>query len=210
MKRGYFITLEGLDGVGKSVQASWLSDYLMKNGRSVVTTREPGGTSYGEQLRSFFLGMDICVEAEFFLILSIRLQHVYEKISPALISGKDVVCERFMDSTYAYQGGGGGMSYQKIFAIEQELSLPTVDLTFFLDAPCDVLRQRLNATFPDRFESQTDDFFSRARDVYQRRINDDPSRFVVVDTTQSVDKVRNIMSSVLVDRGVIPSTIVLD
>ncbi|CUT17648.1 MULTISPECIES: dTMP kinase [Candidatus Ichthyocystis] len=207
MKKGYFITLEGLDGVGKSSQASWLSDYLRQNGRSVTATREPGGTSYGEQLRSFFLNLDICVEAELFLIFSIRIQHVYEKILPALTLGRDVVCERFMDATYAYQSGGRGMSYQRISAIEQNLYLPAVDLTFFLDAPIDILRKRLNIKLSDRFELQKDDFFSRVRDVYQRRISEDPSRFVVVDASQSVDSIRRIMSTVLVDRGVIPSTV---
>ncbi|WP_175330568.1 MULTISPECIES: dTMP kinase [Candidatus Ichthyocystis] len=210
MKKGYFITLEGLDGVGKSTHASWLESRLGTCGYSVLKTREPGGTDYGERLRPIFLCLDISVEAECMLAMSMRLQHVSEKILPALSSGQYVVCERFMDATYAYQSGGRGMSYSKIYAIEKVLTLPNVDLTFFLDAPFDVLRQRLDPANVDRFELQSSDFFARVRAIYQRRIQEDPCRFVVIDATQPIDIIREIIDCSLVDKGIISSSIALD
>lgn len=204
MKKGIFITLEGPDGVGKSTHSSWLVELLSEAGYHAVKTREPGGTDYGEALRPLFLQYALSVEAELLLLFSLRAQHVHERIKPALSSGCVVVCERFMDATYAYQSGGRGFDYDRIRLVEEAIgSFPQPDVTFFLDAPFSVLFQRLKKHDPDRFESEGEVFFEHVRQAYHRRVEEDPHRFEFIDASETLDSIRLRMFSALVERGIL-------
>ncbi|MEY3741064.1 MAG: thymidylate kinase [Pseudomonadota bacterium] len=191
-KRGLFLTLEGVDGAGKSTHVQWMVDTLASLGQRVLCTREPGGTPIGEKLRDLLLREPMTLECETLLMFAARAEHVSKVIEPALASGTWVVCDRFTDATFAYQGGGRELGTAKIEALERWVH-PTLqpDCTWLFDVPLEVARERLNRTRDkDRFEQEADAFFLRTRDVYLTRAAQQPHRFTVVDSTQPIDVIR--------------------
>lgn len=187
-----FITFEGVDGAGKSTHLAWFAETLRERGLDVVVTREPGGTPLGEQLREMLLNQSMSIGTEAMLMFAARLEHIVQVIKPALQSGKWVVSDRFSDASFAYQGGGRKMDWDRLKQLEQWVH-PDLqpDLTLFFDVPIEVARQRLanNATL-DRFEQEQSDFFERVRAGYHRRVNENPQRYAVIDGAQSLDKVK--------------------
>ncbi len=195
---GKFITIEGGEGVGKSTQISALRDFLVERGYSVVVTREPGGTRRAERIRELLLETTdeamppVC---ELLLMFAARSTHIENVIRPALQRGIWVICDRFTDATYAYQGGGRGMQFEKIEVLEhwvQEDLRP--DLTLLLDAPVEVGEQRASARneqrgITDRFEHEQRSFFERVRSAYLARAANDPHRFAVIDASVELDAV---------------------
>jgi len=194
--RGRFITLEGIDGAGKSTHASWLADALAARGFRVVTTREPGGTPLGEALRDLLLRQPMAHESEALLMFAARREHVVRVIAPALDRGDCVVCDRFTDATYAYQGGGHGVSLELIGTLERLLHAScNPDLTLLFDVPGTVSRERLDKMLAkgrdlDKFELETEGFFERVRHAYLDRAAADPRRFRVIDATRPLTDVR--------------------
>lgn len=198
-----FITFEGIEGVGKSTQLSLAVKALQQAGVTVVATREPGGTPMGEEIRDILLKHRHEVVdplAELLLLFAARAQHLETIIRPSLKRGQWVVCDRFMDATYAYQGGGRGMSLDILQRLEKLILADfKPDLTFLLDAPSDISLQRITGRggHPDRFEQEQQAFFERVRSMYQLRAEQDPKRFVVIDATLSLDQVQAIIETML-------------
>lgn len=194
-----FITFEGIDGAGKSTHLAWFSDALRRRGLEVVVTREPGGTALGEQLREILLNQAMGIGTEALLMFAARLEHVEKVIKPALRAGKWVVSDRFSDASFAYQGGGRGMDWDKLSQLEQWVH-PDLqpDLTLFFDVTVDVAKQRLasNVTL-DRFEQEQSGFFDRVRSGYLKRIQQSPDRFVVVDADQSLDSIKHKLEEII-------------
>jgi dTMP kinase len=197
MTRGKFITLEGGEGVGKSTQIAVLRDFLAARGLAVVVTREPGGTPRAERIRELLLqkgGEPMPVEAELLLMFAARSTHLDSVIRPALARGAWVVCDRFTDATYAYQGGGRGVEPKQIEWLERYVQGDLrPDLTLLLDVAVDVGAARASArnaaSGADRFESEQREFFERVRATYLERARGEPKRFVVVDASRSADAV---------------------
>lgn len=192
MKRGLFLTLEGVDGAGKSTHVQWLVDTLVVLGQPVLCTREPGGTPIGEKLRTLLLHDAMTLECETLLMFAARAEHVRAVIEPALAAGTWVVCDRFTDATFAYQGGGRELGTERIEALERWVH-PDLqpDITWLFDVPLEVARERLNRTRDkDRFEQEADAFFLRTRQVYLERAAQQARRFRVVDSTQPIDSIR--------------------
>ncbi len=192
--RGRFITLEGIDGAGKSTQHAWLVDHLRAAGKEVVATREPGGTALGEKLRALLLADPMHLETEALLMFAARREHVAQVIQPALFRGAWVVCDRFTDASYAYQGGGRGLPTQRLDALAAwVLAGLEPDLTLLFDAPVEVAlaRLRANTPEPDRFEQEQSEFFQRVRDAYLKIATAAPQRVKVIDATCSLDQVQN-------------------
>ncbi len=194
--RGRFITLEGIDGAGKSTHASWLVDALASRGMTVVATREPGGTALGEMLRDIVLKQRMTHDSEALLMFAARREHVVQVIEPALARGDCVVCDRFTDATYAYQGGGHGVAREWIGALER-LVHPTCnpDLTLLFDVPGTESRARLDRMQArgrelDKFEQEAQAFFERVRNVYLARANAEPRRFRIIDAVRPLADVR--------------------
>lgn len=192
MSRGKFITLEGIDGAGKSSHHAWLAEMLARRGIEVVLTREPGGTPLGETLRGLLLKHEMHLETEALLMFASRREHLAQVIVPALEAGKWVVSDRFSDASFAYQGGGRGISADRLNTLEdwvQQGLQP--DLTLLFDVPLEVARQRLTASVElDRFELEKQDFFQRVRDAYLDRAARFPERIRVVDSTRSLEDIR--------------------
>ena len=191
--RGKFLTLEGVDGAGKSTHVQWLVDALKQNGKEVLSTREPGGTVIGEKLRELLLHEPMHLECETLLMFAARAEHLRTVIEPALAQGIWVVCDRFTDATFAYQGGGRELGYERIAVLEQWLH-PDLqpDRTWLFDVPLAVARERLNRTREqDRFEKMADAFFQRTRDIYLSRAQQFPERILCVDATQTIEQIRN-------------------
>ena len=193
-ERGAFLSVEGLDGSGKGTQIERLSDALDRWGFEVVHTREPGGTPIGEKIREILLdrentGMTDVTEA--LLYAASRAQHVREKILPAVAEGKVVLCDRFLDSSVAYQGGGRQLGIDEVLAINAPAVNGTLpDLTVYLDINHrEALRRRCAASEPDRMEMEADSFHARVEDGYHQLIARDPERFVVVDASGSRDEI---------------------
>jgi len=187
-----FITFEGVDGAGKSTHLAWFADALRQRGHDVVVTREPGGTPLGEQLREILLNQPMSIGTEAMLMFAARLEHIEQVIKPALRDGKWVVSDRFSDASFAYQGGGRGMDWEKLRQLEQWVH-PDLqpDLTLFFDVPVEVARERLaNNVSLDRFEREQSDFFECVRAGYHKRINQNPQRYIVIDAAQPLDSVK--------------------
>ena len=191
---GKFISFEGGDGAGKSTQLSLLSGDLEALGRRVILTREPGGTRLSEQIRSWVLHESdaLCKQAELLLIFAARAQHISEVIRPALLRGDWVLCDRFTDASYAYQGGGRGMPVgfiQQIEAVSTEGMRP--DLTLLLDLPViqGIERSVGRGQGSDRFEEQDLEFKQRVRQAYLDRQSDEPDRIRMINATKSVESV---------------------
>lgn len=194
-----FITFEGIDGAGKSTHLAWFSDALRRRGLEVVVTREPGGTVLGEQLREILLNQSMSIGTEVLLMFAARLEHIEQVIKPALRAGKWVVSDRFSDASFAYQGGGRGMDWEKLSQLEQWVH-PDLqpDLTLFFDVAVDVAKQRLasNVTL-DRFEQEQSGFFDLVRSGYLKRIQQSPDRFVVIDADQSLDSIKHKLEEII-------------
>lgn len=187
---GKFITLEGLDGAGKSTHLVGIQRFLESRGVPVRVTREPGGTPVGEALRSLLLDRDqhLQPETEALLMFAARREHIDKVIAPALTSGTWVVCDRFTDASYAYQAGGSGVAWDKIAALEAWVQGGLQpDLTIYLDVTPEIGRRRAGAIKqPDRYEQERAAFHERVRAAYLRRAAENPHRVRVVDATRSV------------------------
>ena len=201
--RGRFITLEGIDGAGKSTHARWLADALAARGRRVVATREPGGTSAGEAIREWLLHKTMTHDAEALLMFAARREHVVQVIAPALARGDLVLCDRFTDATYAYQGAGHGVSLAMIDALAAWVHGDcNPELTLLFDVPSEVSRERLarmhaKGNAPDKFERETQGFFERVRAGYLARAAADPARFRIIDSTRPVADVRAELATIV-------------
>jgi dTMP kinase len=190
--RGRFITFEGIDGAGKSTHIDFVTGLLKDAGKSVVSTREPGGTPLGEKLRTLLLHEKMDVGTEALLAFASRREHLAQVIGPALGRGDWVLSDRFTDASFAYQGGGRGLPLAKLEALEQWVH-PGLqpDMTLLFDVPLEVARARLDATRTlDKFESEEAAFFERCRSEYLRRAAESGGRIVVIDSTQSIEEVR--------------------
>lgn len=185
MKRGKFITFEGIDGAGKSTHLAWTTDFLRGHGVSHIVTREPGGTVLGEQLRQILLAgvQRIHPETETLMMFTSRRQHLEEVIRPVLQRGDWVLSDRFTDASFAYQGGGRGVAKDKLEALERWVH-PDLqpDLTLLFDVSAELGQSRVaRAKSPDRFEREDAEFFSRVRRAYLERLQQWPNRMVRID-----------------------------
>lgn len=196
MKRGCFITLEGVEGVGKSSNLVFLHDSLKQRGVDVWVTREPGGTELGEEIRQLLLGHrhdGMSDETELLLMFAARAEHLGKEIRPRLQAGQWVLCDRFTDATYAYQGGGRGIPESRIAPLEQWVQGDLrPDVTILLDAPLSVAFSRVNqrGATQDRFEKQKEAFFTQVRQCYLDRAAREPNRFRVVDASRTLNEVQ--------------------
>ncbi|MCX4165265.1 MULTISPECIES: dTMP kinase [Paraburkholderia] len=197
MARGKFITFEGIDGAGKTTHLAWFRERLdakvAPTGREVVMTREPGGTKLGESLREILLHRTMDLETEALLMFAARREHLAQVIEPALARGDWVLSDRFTDATFAYQGGGRGLPRDKLEALERWVQGGfQPDLTVLFDVPPGTASERRSAARePDRFESESDAFFTRTRAEYLRRAEEAPYRFAIVDSTQSILQIQS-------------------
>lgn len=200
--RGRFITLEGGEGVGKTTNLAFVRDWLKERGIDCLMTREPGGTPLAEDIRELLLchrEETVSDLTELLLIFAARAQHIDQVIKPALAAGQWVLCDRFTDATFAYQGGGRQMDWACIETLQQ-LVQGTLqpDMTLYLDmAVGDGLKRVRQRGVPDRFESQDESFFHRVREAYQRRAQSSPERFRSVDASQPLDAVQRQLAAVL-------------
>lgn len=186
---GKFITLEGIDGAGKSSHIEFISQCIRQRGCRVLSTREPGGTELGEKLRSLLLHETMHAETEVLLMFASRREQLARTIEPLLAAGTWVVCDRFTDSTYAYQCGGRGLPAERVAAIEQWVhGHLQPDLTLLFDAPLEVARERLNRNTPDpdKFEREQGAFFARVRANYLARADAHRDRIKVIDSAREL------------------------
>lgn len=193
---GKFISIEGIDGVGKSTQLVFIEKYLRQQGKKVIITHEPGGTSLGEDIRKLLIISrtdDIMVDTELLLIFAARAEHVAQIIKPSIRRGDWVVSDRFVDATFAYQGGGRGMSTYRIQQItDWTLSGFKPDITFLLDLPVKHSQQRVidRNNDIDRFEREKTNFFQKVRDCYLQRSRKEPDRIMVIDASKMIDDIQ--------------------
>lgn len=202
MKHGWFITVEGLEGAGKTTCLGSVMEFLRKAGHDPVQTREPGGTQLGEAVRGLLLGHDFAgmsTDTELLLVFAARAEHLAKVIRPALATGRTVVCDRFTDASYAYQGGGRGLELARIGVLEEWVQQGLrPDLTLFLDVPVTVGLGRVGQRgAPDRFEREQAEFFERARAVYRERARAEPQRIHTIDAGQDVVAVQQQIQDVL-------------
>ena len=192
--QGKFITLEGIDGAGKSTQLEWIIELLHLAGLTTVVTREPGGTPLGEQLRALLLDQSIIMhpETEALLMFAARREHLDKVILPALSQGQWVISDRFTDASFAYQGGGRGLDNHKLAILEQwTLGTLQPDLTLYFDVPVELGQQRVSQIKTvDRFEKEQEDFFQRVRAAYLDRAKQFPDRIKLIDSSQSLIEVK--------------------
>ena len=191
--RGKFITLEGVDGAGKSTHVAWIAERLKTGGREVVVTREPGGTRLAEKLRALVLAEPMDPLSETLLMFAARADHVQEVIAPALARGAWVVCDRFTDATLAYQGAGKGVPLERIRQLAQAVHPGlTPDQTLVFDCPYEVSRSRLSNAGRelDRFEAEERAFFERVRAAYRQLAEAEPGRVCLIDGSLAPNKVK--------------------
>ena len=205
---GKFITLEGIEGVGKTTNREYIRSLLEQSGRPCVETREPGGTPLGEALREMLLehkheGMSS--DAELLMMFASRAEHLHKVILPALEAGSNVLCDRFTEATYAYQGGGRGINDRKIAELENWVQGELrPDLTIILDAPVETGRDRAGRrSEPDRIEKEQNDFFERVRQTYLQLANHYPQRIAVVDASVALEQVQDQVYHVMKQYGII-------
>lgn len=187
-----FITFEGMDGAGKSTQIARTADWLRARGHAVLLTREPGGTPLGESLRALLLHEPMHPDTEALLMFAARREHLAQVIEPALARGEWVLCDRFTDASFAYQGGGRGLDVARLEALESWVQRGLQPgLTLLFDLPCEVAAQRLAASGgdPDRFEREQSDFFNRVRAAYLARAEADSRRMQVLDAARTPEEV---------------------
>lgn len=206
MTRGLFISFEGIDGAGKSTHIARVANLFREAGRALVLTREPGGTPLSEKLRELVLHEPMDALTEALLMFAARREHLVQVIEPALARGDVVLCDRFTDATFAYQGGGRGFDWQVLAQLERmvqalphgELRQP--ELTVWFDLDPQIAAQRLaSARVPDKFESQPADFFAAVRAAYAKRQAEMPARFARIDAAQSMDAVGSDVSRVVTE-----------
>lgn len=199
--RGKFITLEGVDGAGKSTHVGFVAEWLRGRDREVIVTREPGGTPLGETLRELLLHRDMDADTELLLMFAARQQHLAELIRPALARGVWVVSDRFTDASYAYQCGGRGIAAERIGTLEDWVQRGfTPDLTLLFDVPPDLAEaRRSSARAADRFEQEAGAFFARVRDAYLARARVEPRRIRVLDARHTIDAVQAEIGRLLQD-----------
>lgn len=189
---GKFITLEGMDGAGKSTHIPNIVAQLQATGREVVCTREPGGTALGEELRALLLHKPMHPETETLLMFAARREHIAEVIAPSLAKGAYVLSDRFTDATYAYQAGAKAVNSQKVNQLEtwvQEGLQP--DMTILFDVPVAVSLERLaSARIPDKFEREGEAFFEKLRNAYLERAQSNPDRFRIIQADKSLEEVK--------------------
>ena len=199
--RGKFITLEGMDGAGKSTHILDIIKLLELKGVEVISTREPGGTLLGEQLRTLLLNEAMHPETETLLMFAARREHISQIIEPALARGAWVLSDRFTDATYAYQSGGRGVLANKVIELEAWVQGDLQpDLTLLFDVPVEVSVARLaSARAPDKFERESAEFFTKIRNAYLDRANKNPNRFCMINSNQALDdvkvEVKNVIST---------------
>jgi len=205
---GFFISFEGIDGAGKSTHIESFKKMMQERypDREVVMTREPGGTPLGEQLRALLLDAPMNLETEALLMFAARREHIAQVIEPALKAGKIVISDRFTDASFAYQGGGRGLSLDKLNALEHWVqscadgSLLQPNLTILFDLPGEVAEaRRSKVRAPDKFEKMDLDFFEKVRQEYLRRAKDDSKRFHLVDATQTPEVIWNGLKQIELD-----------
>ena len=200
-RAGRFITLEGIDGAGKSTHVPWIAGRIQAAGHGVVATREPGGTPMGEALRALILREAMTYDSEALLMFAARREHLDRVIRPALTRGDWVLCDRFTDATYAYQGGGHGVDRDRIRQLEDWVHGDCrPDLTLLFDVPPGVSRERLDRSQSegrklDKFEREGGGFFERVRAAYLERASSDPRRFRVIDSTRPLAEVRAMLDT---------------
>nr|WP_314902249.1 dTMP kinase [uncultured Deefgea sp.] len=203
--RGRFISVEGIDGAGKSTHLVWLSDYFLKKGISLVKSREPGGTALGEKLRGLLLNDAMSLETEALLMFASRAEHLAQVIEPALSRGDWVLCDRFSDATYAYQCGGRGLDKAKFSALEQWVQLRNgrlvePDLTLIFDVPLEISQARMaDSRVLDRFESEQQDFHARVRAAYLERAEQNPQRIRVINANRSLAEIQSELAEIFAD-----------
>ncbi|MCU7938464.1 MAG: dTMP kinase [gamma proteobacterium symbiont of Bathyaustriella thionipta] len=202
MFKGKFITIEGSEGAGKSTNIGFIQDYLNQKNIPFILTREPGGTPVAEKIRDLLLdkaNTSLCDDAELLLMFAARSQHLNELIIPALEAGKWVISDRFTDASYAYQGGGRGLSWQKIAQLEQWVQGNLrPDATILLDIPVDKGMERVRERGEtDRFEQEQLSFFNRIREAYLKLAEENPERFHIVDTLPAIEKVHKQLERVM-------------
>ncbi len=202
MRRGRFITFEGTEGVGKTTNMDFAASLLTDRGIGFVRTREPGGTPVAERVRAILLDPQseaIDSEAELLLIFAARAQHLAQVVRPAIEAGTWVLCDRFTDATFAYQGGGRGVPANRIAALEQQVQRGLQpDLTIYLDLPVEMGLARIDASQRDRFEREQQAFFERVRAVYIARASSE-ARFRTIDAARPLEDVQRSISDVLCD-----------
>ena len=213
---GMFISFEGIDGAGKSTHIDGLAQSFRQAGRVVTLTREPGGTPLAERIRHMVLNDPMDPMTEALLVFAARRDHVQQVIQPALVRGDVVLCDRFTDATFAYQGAGRSFDWQILVQLEQwvqgfqvaEMPASKVlqpDLTLWFDLPAEVAAQRLSsARVPDRFEAQPQHFFETVASGYARRLTEDPGRFAKIDANQAPSEVWLDVLTTLQSRGYLP------
>ncbi len=196
---GLFLTLEGVDGAGKSSHLDWLADWFRARGRVVRQTREPGGTPLGESLRGIVLHQAMAAETEALVMFAARCEHLDRVIRPALAAGEVVISDRFTDASFAYQCGGRGLPEARLEVLENWVQGDLQpDLTLLFDVPNEIAAARLaNAREPDRFEREQGEFHARVRAAYLRRADMHPRRIRVVDASRSIDSVRAQLAGIL-------------
>lgn len=199
--RGKFITLEGVDGAGKSTHLDWIAGCIQAAGKKIVVTREPGGTPLGEELRKLLLTQAMHLETEALLMFAARREHLDKVILPALAAGTWVLSDRFTDATFAYQGGGRGLDPDRIESLERWVHQGLQpDLTLVFDLSVEEAKRRRMAVSaaPDRFEQENLDFFTRVRSVYLARAARYPDRMRLIDASQTVEDIRKSLEQTLV------------
>jgi dTMP kinase len=194
-----FITLEGMDGAGKSTHIPSIIEMPKARGHEVVSTREPGGTPLGERLRELLLHEAMHAETETLLMFAARREHIANVIAPALERGAYVLSDRFTDATFAYQSGAKGVSASKVEMLEQWVQEDLQpDITLLFDVPVEVSIARLaGARSPDKFERESADFFTRIRNAYLQRARNNPQRFRVIDGSKSLDEVSKAVKDII-------------
>ena len=204
MKKGLFITLEGIEGAGKSTVVDFIEDFLTKEGHDVIKTREPGGTVIGEQIREILLKNEnstLTYDTELLLVFSARAQHIQEVILPALSSEKTILCDRFTDASYAYQGGGRGIDASRINLLEKWVQgdlRPNLTLLFDLDVSIGMQRTKKRSD-ADRFEREEINFFEKIRNTYLERAKKEPQRFRIINAASSLENVKEQIVTILKD-----------
>lgn len=201
-KKGLFIVLEGGEGVGKTTNSEFIQEYLKQKSIAFQTSREPGGTALAEKIRALILDKhseDVSDMTELLLVFAARAQHLQEKVLPVMASGQWLLCDRFTDATYAYQGGGRKMDKALIKQLEQLVQKNLrPDLTIILDAPIEVGRARAEARAElDRLESEAAAFHQRVREAYLERAEQQPEKYAVVNANQTLDLVQKDLAEIL-------------
>lgn len=195
MKSSKFITLEGVDGAGKSTHIDFIKQYFEQKKIDYVVTREPGGTEIGENLREILLHQEMNIKTETLLMFAARAEHLDKLIIPNLKKGKTVLCDRFTDATIAYQSGAKGLNIEFINRLKEITHNNLIpDLTLLFDLPTKVSIERLNKTrILDKFEKENEDFHKRVRQSYLELAELDPSRFLVIDSSNSIKNIQDII-----------------